>query len=82
MNFVEEGGRALAGGLMASREKTLVQNAARWLLRRRPFKPELIDRLCHDADELLGSSAAAEPLFLFFFFYTARINGRVVTLRD
>ncbi len=53
INFGEEGGQALAGGLMAPREKTLVQPAARWLLRRRPFKPELIDRLCHDADELL-----------------------------
>ncbi len=51
MNFGEEGGRAMAGGLMAPRKKTLVQPAARWLLRRRPFKPELIDRLCHDADE-------------------------------
>ncbi len=37
----------------ATREKTLVQPAARWLLRWRPFEPELIDSLCHDADELL-----------------------------
>ncbi len=53
MNFGEEGGRALAEGLMAPREKPLVQPAARWLLRRRLFEPELFDSLCHDADELL-----------------------------
>ncbi len=29
MNFGEEGGQALAGGLIAPREKTLVQPAAR-----------------------------------------------------
>ncbi len=38
---------------MAPREQPLIQPAARWLLRRRPFKPELVDSLCHDADELL-----------------------------
>ncbi len=32
MNFREEGGRALAGGLIAHCEKTLIQPAARWLL--------------------------------------------------
>ncbi len=32
MNFGEEGARALVGGLIAPREKTLVQPAARWLL--------------------------------------------------
>ncbi len=32
MNFGEEEARALAGGLIAPREKTLVQPAARWLL--------------------------------------------------
>ncbi len=48
----EEGGRALAESLMATREKPLVQLAARWLLRRRPFEPELVDRLRHNADEL------------------------------
>ncbi len=32
MNFEEEGGQALAGGLIAPREKTLIQPAARWLL--------------------------------------------------
>ncbi len=34
VDFGEEGGRALAEGLMAPREKPLVQSAARWLLRR------------------------------------------------
>ncbi len=32
MNFGEEGGRALAGALIAPHEKILVQPAARWLL--------------------------------------------------
>ncbi len=32
MNFREEGGRALVEGLIAPREKTLIQPAARWLL--------------------------------------------------
>ncbi len=59
MNFGEEGGRAFAEGLMATREKPLVQPAARWLLRRRPFESELIDSLCNDADELLISSSLA-----------------------
>ncbi len=53
MNFGEEGGGALAEGLMAPREKLLVQPAARWLLRRRPFEPELIDSLSHDANEFI-----------------------------
>ncbi len=32
MNFGKEGGRALVGGLIVPREKTLVHPAARWLL--------------------------------------------------
>ncbi len=40
--FGEEGGRALAEGLMAPWKKPLIQPAARLLLRRRPFKPELV----------------------------------------
>ncbi len=35
----------LAEGLMAPREKPLAQPAARWLLRGRPFEPELVDSL-------------------------------------
>ncbi len=35
-----------------SRGRRAVQPAARWFLRRRPFDLELIDSLCHDADEL------------------------------
>ncbi len=53
MDFGEEGGRALAECLMAPGEKSLVQPAARWLLRSRPFDSELVDSLCHNADELL-----------------------------
>ncbi len=53
MNFGEEWGQALVGGLMAPREKSLVLPAARWLLRQRPLEPELNDSLCHDTDELL-----------------------------
>ncbi len=54
--FGEEGGRALAEGLMAPWKKPLVQPAARLLLRRRPFKPELVDSLRHNADELFMRS--------------------------
>ncbi len=38
VDFREEEGQALAEGLMEPREKPLVQPAARWLLRRRPFE--------------------------------------------
>ncbi len=41
--------RALTG---QSGEEPLIQPASRWLLRRRPFEPELVDTLSHDADEL------------------------------
>ncbi len=51
VDFWKEGGRALADGLMVPREKPLVQPPTRWLLRRRPFEPELVDTLCHDTDE-------------------------------
>ncbi len=52
VNFGEEGGQALAEGLTAPRKKPLVQHAARWFLRRRPFESELVDSLCHIVDEL------------------------------
>ncbi len=52
VNFGKEGGRVLAEGLMAPREKPLVQPAARWLLRQRPLEPELVDSFCHNADVL------------------------------
>ncbi len=52
VNFGKEGGRALAEGLMAPREKPLVQPAARWLLRQRPLEPKLVDSFCHNADVL------------------------------
>ncbi len=38
-DFWKEGGRALVGGLLAPREKPLVQPAARRLLRQRPASP-------------------------------------------
>ncbi len=41
VDFGKEGGRALAGGLLAPRKKPLVQPAARRLLRRRPLELEL-----------------------------------------
>ncbi len=63
MDFVEEGGRALVGGLMVPREKPLIQPAVRWLLMWRPLEPKLIDSLCHNTDELLirsGSGVACK----------------------
>ncbi len=50
--FGDERGQALAEGLMAPRKKPLVQPAARWFLRQRPFEPELVDCLCRNADKL------------------------------
>ncbi len=52
VHFGKEGGRVLAESLMAPQEKPLVQPAARWFLRQRPFEPELVDSLCHNTDEL------------------------------
>ncbi len=49
----------LAEGLMAPQKKPLIQPAARWLLRQRPFEPELVDSLRHNADELFIRSGLA-----------------------
>ncbi len=60
VDFGEEGGRALAGGLMVPWEKPLVQPAVRWLLRRRPLEPKFTDSLCHDMDKLLVRSGSGD----------------------
>ncbi len=62
MNFREEGGRALAGGLDSAPWKNTCPACCEMAPQRRPFEPELIDSLCHNADELLNFSTLSLAL--------------------
>ncbi len=50
----EEGGQVLVGGFDSALWENTLPACCEMAPQRRPFEPELIDSLCHDADELLG----------------------------
>ncbi len=75
MNFGEEGGRALAGGLDSAPWKNTRPTCCEMAPQRRSFEPELIDSLCHDADELLNFSTLSLAL-LWVWRYMKRMTVR------